>query len=206
MPRSVGFWNFIAKRYTASPIDNEAAYRHKIDETQSRLRPDMRLLEFGCGSGSTALIHAPHVAHIQAIDYSHKMIAIARHNAGEQGIDNVSFEVSSIEDWPAEDGSYDAILGLSILHLLVDRNAVAAKVHRLLKPGGLFFSSTVLVAETGGVAKYILPVGSALRLLPYVAVINASDLLQTLSGAGFEIEFQWQPQKQAVIFIVAKAV
>ena len=85
----------------------------------------MEVLEFGCGTGSTAIIHAPYVKQIRAIDFSAKMIAIARKKADAEKITNISFEQLSIDDLSVDDQSFDMILGLSILHLLEDKEAVS---------------------------------------------------------------------------------
>lgn len=205
MTTSPRFWNWMAKRYSRQPIADEKAYRHKLDVTQNLLRCDMKVLEFGCGTGSTALIHAPLVAHIDAIDFSDKMIAIAKEKAKTQGIGNVTFQTATIEGWKAEDHSYDAILGLSILHLLEDKEAVLAKVHRLLKPDGIFVSSTVCMAEVKGVWKWILPVGNSLGILPLVQTFSADDLMESMQKTGFSIESNWRPKPDSSAFIVARA-
>ena len=120
--RPTAFWNMIARHYANQPVADEAAYRHKLAVTAARLRPSDRLLEFGCGTGTTALIHAPRVARIDAIDFSRKMIAIAREKAERQGVSNVHFDVAAFEDWPIPDDEdrYDAVLGMSVLHLVAD--------------------------------------------------------------------------------------
>ena len=130
-------------------MDNPEAYQHKLDETAKYLSKEDRVLEFGCGTGTTALIHAPRVSHIDAIDFSSEMIAIAREKAEAQAIKNVRFEVSSFEDWPIPnpDGDYDAVLAMSILHLVSNLDETLSKVHRALKPDGLFFSSTVCIGR-----------------------------------------------------------
>jgi 2-polyprenyl-3-methyl-5-hydroxy-6-metoxy-1,4-benzoquinol methylase len=205
MTTSPRFWNWMAKRYSRQPIANEEAYRHKIDVTQNHLSSEMKVLEFGCGTGSTALIHAPLVGHIDAIDFSEKMIVIAKEKAKTQGIGNVTFRTATIEAWQAEDQSYDVILGLSILHLLEDKEAVLAKVHQLLKPGGIFVSSTVCMAEMKGVWKWILPLGNAIGILPLVRTFSADELMESMQKTGFTVESNWQPKPDSRAFIVAKA-
>jgi Cyclopropane fatty acid synthase and related methyltransferases len=74
MAESAAFWNNIADRYAADPIADEAAYQAKLAETRRHFRPDMELFEFGCGTGSTALVHAPYVRHIHAVDFSQRML------------------------------------------------------------------------------------------------------------------------------------
>jgi 2-polyprenyl-3-methyl-5-hydroxy-6-metoxy-1,4-benzoquinol methylase len=166
----------------------------------------MKVLEFGCGTGSTALTHATHVAHIDAIDFSEKMIAIAKEKAMNQGVGNVTFRTATIEGWQAEDHRYDAILGLSILHLLEDKEAVLRKVHQLLKPDGIFISSTVCMATNRGVWRWILPLGNALGVLPLVKTFSADELMESMQQTGFSIESHWRPHPDGSIFIVAKAV
>jgi 2-polyprenyl-3-methyl-5-hydroxy-6-metoxy-1,4-benzoquinol methylase len=205
MTTSPRFWNWMAKRYARQPIEDENAYQHKLEVTQGFLRPSMKVLEFGCGTGSTALIHAPHVAHIDAIDYSRKMIDIAREKAKTQGVENVTFEIATIEEWPAKDHSYDVILGLNILHLLEDKETVLSKVHQLLKPGGIFISSTACLSEIKGAMKWLISIGSALGVLPLVRTFSGDQLLESIRRHGFSIENEWSPQSGISIFIVAKA-
>ena len=199
------FWDRMAERYAQQPIADEAAYQRKLQITRDYLQPDMTVLEFGCGTGGTAILHAPYVGHITAIDFSAAMLAIARRRAAEAGVDNLSFEQADIASFAAPEGSYDVILGLSILHLLSDKDAVIAKVFRLLKPGGVFISSTTCVGDTMGAFKFIAPLGKALGLLPQLDVMTADDLLASLTGAGFSIEQQWQPGRGKAVFIVARA-
>ena len=86
----------------------------------------MEVLEFGCGTGSTAIVHAPNVKQIHAIDISSKMIEIAQAKADANNIKNVIFERSAIDEFGASDETFDAVLGLSILHLVENMEAVTA--------------------------------------------------------------------------------
>ena len=92
MSRSTKFWDRIAKRYSKQPIADEQAYQKKLAVTREYFRPEMQVLEFGCGTGSTAIAHAPYVKHIHASDISSKMIAIAKQKALAAGVENVTFE------------------------------------------------------------------------------------------------------------------
>ena len=134
MMHSSTFWDRMAERYSKSPVADEAAYQRKLQITREYLKPDTELLEFGCGTGSTAILHAPFVKHILALDVSEKMLEIAQEKTDANGIANITFEKSDIEDFSAPDQTFDAVLGMSILHLLEDRDAVIARVHDILKP------------------------------------------------------------------------
>lgn len=203
MSRSTKFWDRMAKGYARRPVADEASYRKKLEITRGYVKPDMAVLEFGCGTGSTAIAHAAYVNHIQAIDLSANMLEIARSKAADAGVSNVTFQQASIDAFEAPDESFDAILGLSILHLLADRNAAIAKVYRMLKPGGIFVSSTVCLGDSMKWLKPIAPtIGRLFGLV--IRVLTSADLLRSLTEAGFTIEQEWQPGPKRAVFIVAK--
>ena len=97
-----------------------------------------------------------------------------------------------------------AVLGLSILHLLDNPEAVIAKVWRMLKPGGVFVTSTACLGDTMAWFKYVVPVGMFLGLMPFVKIMTVQHLRDALTSAGFAIDHEWQPGKDPVVFIVAK--
>ena len=204
MSTNTKFWDKIAEKYSKQPIADEAAYQKKLHLTQKYFKPDMEVLEFGCGTGGTAIIHAPYVKHIRAIDISGNMIAIAKGKAEAENIENVTFEQLTIEELEAEDCIYDAVLGLSILHLLENKEQEIAKVSKMLLPGGIFVTSTTCMGDAYSWFKLIAPIGKALGFFPLVRVFTAQHLIDSLTDAGFEIDYQWQPSKDKAIFIVAK--
>ena len=204
MDQSTKFWDKIAERYSKQPIADEAAYQKKLQVTREYFQPDMEVLEFGCGTGSTAITHAPYVKHIHAIDISSKMIEIAQGKAEAQNVENVTFKQSNIDQFSVPDQPLDAVLGLSILHLLENKEAVIAKVHKMLKPGGIFVTSTACLGDTMKFFKIVAPIGKFLGLIPLVKVFTTKELEASLTDAGFEIDYQWQPDKGKAVFIVAK--
>ena len=204
MDQSAKFWDRIAKRYSKMPVSDEAAYQQKLQLTRAYFRPDMEVLEFGCGTGSTAIAHAPYVKHIRAIDFSSKMIEIARGKAAAGNVVNITFECATIDAINVPDGSLDAVLGLSILHLLDNKEGVIVRVHQMLKPGGVFVSSTACLGDSLKFFRFVAPIGKFLRLMPLFKVFTTSELLASLTGSGFEIVHQWQPGKNKGVFIVAK--
>jgi ubiquinone/menaquinone biosynthesis C-methylase UbiE len=204
MNREKAFWNKIADKYSRRAVSDEAAYQKKLDKTREYFQPDMEVLEIGCGTGSTAIAHAPFVRHIRASDLSPRMIEIARDKAKTAGIDNVTFEVSSVEGLDVPDGSIDVVMAHNILHLLEDRERAIADIHRMLKPGGVFVSSTACIGDMMLLLRLIIPVGRLLRLFPLVKVFSVADLKARLEGAGFEIDYEWQPKRNAAAFIVCR--
>lgn len=197
------FWDRIAEKYAQNPIADEKAYRAKLNLTRDHLTPEARILELGCGTGSTAILHSPYVAHIDAIDLSSEMIRIAKKKAEKAQITNIEFAQKDIADIPADNAQYDVILGLSILHLLRDYQAVLGKVHALLKPGGVFISNTACIADMG-FWRLLLPVMQMVGKAPYVQVFTSQRLIAAQEAAGLQIMHQWQPKKRAAVFMVAK--
>ena len=204
MDQSAKFWDKIAERYSKKPVADEAAYQKKLKITHEYFRPDMEVLEFGCGTGSTAIAHAPFVKHIQAIDISSKMIEIARVKSKTEKIENVTFTQSAMDEFRAADETLDGVLGLSILHLLENKEEVIAKVYRMLKSGGLFVTSTACLGDTMKFFKFIAPIGRFFGLIPLVKVFTRKELEDSLTHAGFKLDYQWQPGKGKAVFIVAK--
>lgn len=204
MNQSAKFWDKIAERYSKQSIADEESYKRKLKVTQEYFKPEMEILEFGCGTGSTAIIHAPYVKHIRAIDISSKMLDIARRKAEATKIQNITFEQATIEDLTAPDQSFDMVLGLSILHLLEDKKAVIAKVYRLLKPGGFFVTSTTCLGDSMAWFRLIAPIGKFLRVFPLVQVFTEKELASSLTDAGFKIDHRWRPARDKAVFIVAQ--
>ena len=203
MPKLSRFWEWHAKRYAKQKVADEASYQTKLKLTQEHLKPHMEVLEFGCGTGTTALIHAPFVSRIRAIDGSHNMVNIAKAKAEKNNIGNVTFEQATIEDLEIADETYDVVMGHSILHLLEDKEAVVGNVFRLLKPGGLFISSTTCLGSGNFVLKGVLALGQFIGLLPLVKFFGVDELVKCLTDAGFSIDYQWQPGKGKAVFIIA---
>lgn len=201
MAQASAFWDRIAPRYARSPVADQAAYEHKLKVTRQYFNPDSEVLEFGCGTGSTAIGHAPFVSHILATDISEKMLEIARDKAVD--INNLSFEQATIDEIPGE-ARFDAVLGMSILHLVDDLPGTLSHVHRLLKPGGIFASSTLCMNDAYGWFRFVGPVGRALGLLPQVKMFGKRDFLERVEAAGFEVEYRFQPTRKKPIFLVAR--
>ena len=198
------FWDKTARRYAKSPVRDMDTYQKKLSLTQGYFRPDWRVLEFGCGTGSTALAHAPCVKEILATDISPRMLDIASQKSQEAGVDNVRFQQGTLESLELEPESFDAVLGLNILHLLEDAEAAVARVYEVLRPGGIFVSSTALVAEISILWRALIPAMQMVGLAPFVNRFSRPTLVSMLINAGFSIEYEWQPDKTSVFLIARK--
>ena len=208
MSESDKFWDRKAEAYAKSSISDEETYQRKLSETQSYFAPDMRVLEFGCGTGATAVHHAPHVLHIDAIDISENMLEIGRGRASDSKIENITFTRATLSEFHADTASLDAVLGFNVIHLLPDRQAVLNEIGRILKPGGIFVSSTGCLGNSYlRFIRLIVPLGKILGIMPDVFVLTESELATEVSSAGFAIERQWHHgTKDIGVFIVARKI
>ncbi len=205
MTEDARFWDRIADKYSKQPISNEEVYQRKLAMTQERLSTDMRVFEYGCGTGGTALIHAPRVAHVHAIDVSPNMIDIAKKKQAEAGVDNVTFEVSGIDAFQAADASCDAVLALSVLHLVEDPARIIAKSSAMLRPGGVFISSTFAAEDQARWLKFVAPIGKAIgKFPPVLKSFGLNDLKRWHAQAGLEIEEEWRTGRMNADFLIAR--
>lgn len=196
------FWDRIAKRYAKKPVPDQGVYETKLAKTNGYLKPSDHVLEIGCGTGTTAIHHAPYVAQIRATDISENMIAIAKEKAGDAEISNIDFAVASMDDLKEQHEVVDVILAHSILHLLPDVEQVLGSLYDRLKPGGLLISTTACIRDFFPVFGYIAPVGRALGVLPHVNVFGLSEFEQWVDAAGFSVKERWQPNPKNGIYMV----
>jgi len=198
------FWNKIAPKYAARPVDDQSAYEQKLELTRKLFKADFVVAEFGCGTGTTALRHAEHVKHVWATDGSEKMIDIAWEKAQSQGIENAIFEVADIDDYQPERGQFDVVMMHSLLHLLKDRRAAIEKARCMLKPGGYFVTNTVCIS---GVSRLMWPVIGLMRFLgqaPMVKFFSGKALREEIEAAEFQITEYWRPNDGMAVFIIAQ--
>jgi ubiquinone/menaquinone biosynthesis C-methylase UbiE len=188
MKDSKEFWDKTAEKYIKSPLKDEATYQKKLAITREFLRSDSKVLEFGCGSGATAIFHAPHVKHVIATDISDKMIEAAKRKAVEAGVKNIAFEQGTLDSLNFQNESFDAVLGLNVLHLLADVDGAITRVNQILRKDGVFVSSTSLIAEINFAFRWLISGMQLIGLAPYVSRITKCDLISKLMTSGFAIE------------------
>lgn len=198
------FWDSIAPKYAQKRIGDPAAYEAKLSRVSALLHTTDRVLEIGCGTGSTALRLAPGVAHITATDVSRGMIEIAQSKLGPDAPVNVTFQQADAAD--LVDGyPFDAICAFSLLHLIEDVPSVLDRVRKQLKPDGLFISKTECLKNRSVMIRALVPVLTAMGIAPRVTFLSTDDLHRLLRTAGFEIEqTAYLGAKSTNPFIVAR--
>ncbi len=193
MTPAASFWDKAAPKYALSPIADPAAYEYTLGRTRNYLQPGDHVLELGCGTGSTALLLAPHVKQITAMDLSPGMLTIARSKTDEAGVTNLTFVES---DTVPATGRYDVVMGFSLFHLVPDMEARFAAINALLPEGGYFISKTACLKDAGDgltgrlktlMIRLAIPVMQLFGKAPYVRRFSARELEAAVTGAGFEI-------------------
>ncbi len=204
MTHAIRFWDAIAPKYAANPVKDPGAYELTLDRTRSYLRSTDRVLEVGCGTGTTGLKLAPSVAHITATDFSPGMIDIARSKAKAAGTENVTFDVAAAgAPGPAE--TYDAVIGFNLLHLVRDLPGTIAALSTQLRPGGYLITKSACLGGMYGPLVLMIYGMRALGRAPYVNVFSPRKLEAEIAAQGFEIlETGDYPARPPNHFIVAR--
>ncbi|CAN7445303.1 methyltransferase domain-containing protein [Bosea sp. LjRoot90] len=201
------FWDRSSRNYAKSRISDQAGYERTLERTRALLKPDDRVLELGCGTGTTALRLASEVESYLATDLSTAMIAIANEKHAADAVPALAFRAETAEALASEAAKFDAVLGFSYLHLVRDLGGTLRSIHALLAPGGLFISKTPCLGNMNPFIRLALPVMRAIGKAPYVSIFRARELSELIAAAGFEIlntEGHASRGKDSRPFIVAR--
>lgn len=183
------FWDKIAPKYAKDAIADLSAYEQTRDRMRDILQPHHRVLELGCGTGSTALELADQVDRYHGTDVSPGMIAIAQGKQSNETPAHLSFSARAAGDLPK--GPHDVVIALNLFHLLPNLETVLETVWDTLQPGGLLITKTPLLG--GGkwymrlMMRLMIPVMRAFRKAPYVRFLSSDELHAKLRTAGFDV-------------------
>lgn len=182
------FWDRAARKYARSKIADPGGYERSVERTRTLLNPGDRVLELGCGTGTTALRLADAVQGYLATDVSPEMIMIATEKHASSTITGLTFRAETAESMSHMGAQFTAVLGFNYLHLVRDLPDTLGRIHDMLEPDGVFISKTPCIGEMNWLIPHaLLPAMRAIGKAPYVATLRRADLCARIEAAGFEI-------------------
>lgn len=157
----------------------------------AELRPGEIVLDLGSGGGIDVLLSARRVApggKAYGLDMTDDMLALARENQRKAGVENVEFLKGEIENIPLPPESVDVVISNCVINLSADKDRVLREAFRVLRPGGRFAVSDVVVRGP-------VPADIRTRVELWVGCVagamDESDYRAKLAAAGFsEIEIE----------------
>jgi SAM-dependent methyltransferase len=152
----------------------------------AQLQPGEIVLDLGSGGGIDVLLSAKRVSpggKAYGLDMTDQMLALARENQKKAGLQNVEFLKGQIENIPLPENGVDVVISNCVINLSADKDRVLAEAYRVLRPGGRFAVSDVVVR--GDVPPEIrrnieLWVGCV------AGALKDSEYMSKLTAAGFE--------------------
>jgi arsenite methyltransferase len=151
----------------------------------AELQPGEIVLDLGSGGGIDVLLSAKRVGpsgKVYGVDMTDEMLALARENQRKAGVQNVEFLKGTIENIPLPENSVDVIISNCVINLSGDKDRVLRQTFRVLKPGGRFAVSDVVVR---GEVPADIRKSMELWVGCMAGALQESEYLQKLQAAGF---------------------
>jgi arsenite methyltransferase len=151
----------------------------------AEIKPGMTVLDLGSGAGFDAFLAWHRVGptgKVIGVDMTDDMLALARENAVKRNATNVEFRKGLIEELPVESGTVDYVISNCVINLSPDKPAVFREVARVLKPGGHFAVSDIVLlkqlpeALVRDISAYVGCIAGASLLTEYLSAVLAAGL------------------------------
>jgi ubiquinone/menaquinone biosynthesis C-methylase UbiE len=152
----------------------------------AELKPGETVLDLGSGGGIDVLLSARRVGPTGTalgLDMTDQMLALAEENKRQSGLTNVHFLKGEIENIPLPDNSVDVIISNCVINLSGDKDRVLREAFRVLKPGGRFAVSDVVVR---GEVPQSIRTSMELWVGCVAGALSDQDYPAKLAAAGFE--------------------
>lgn len=180
------FWDERSKIFDTQVMQiYDRAYDKTIQRALRFLEPEDVILDLGCGTGRTTIPISKKVKKVYAIDTSKDMLEKGVKKAAAENCENITFAHTDLMHAKLKPGSLDAVLVFNVLLYFKNQDEVLKKIHKLLKPGGMFISATDCLGRNlskDAVSKFIR---SKTGKMPYVAFQTPVGLMKKVEKNGF---------------------
>lgn len=164
------------------------------------LKEGETVLDLGSGAGFDCFLAANKVGRngkVIGVDMTPEMVEKARYNAKHGNYENVEFRLGEIENIPAADNSVDVVISNCVINLAPDKKRVFQETYRVLKPGGRFMISDIVLARDlpapvkESVEAYAGCVAGAVKKDEYLRAIGQAGFreVQTVDEATVPVEY-----------------
>jgi arsenite methyltransferase len=153
----------------------------------AELKPGEIVLDLGSGGGIDVLLSAERVGpsgKAYGLDMTEDMLTLAQENQRKAGVENVEFLKGEIENIPLPDNSVDVIISNCVINLSADKDKVLREALRVLKPGGRFAVSDVVVR---GEVPAEVRKSMELWVGCIAGALEEMDYVKKLAAAGFDV-------------------
>lgn len=202
--KSERFWDSVSKRFRDSNrMMNSPALRTVRQNAGKYFTSTDKILDIGCGPGDITLEMARKTQEVYATDISEGMIGVAKQKAIIENISNIHFIQTDLFDMEFQSGSFDVITAFNMLQYVNVKQKLYDKIYELLKPQGLFISSTVCFRERRSALRFTMAGLTALKIVPEILFYKKSELESKIQESGFTINYASDISKLPERFIIA---
>ncbi|MBX5491172.1 MAG: arsenite methyltransferase [Chloroflexi bacterium] len=185
-PDALAIAGYSAAEIAVAPAAAHASLGCGNPTALTDLRPGEVVLDLGSGAGLDVLLSARRVGptgFVYGLDMTPEMLALAERHRREQGATNVQFLQGYMEEIPLPDAAVDVVISNCVLNLAADKARVLREAYRVLRPGGRFAVSDIVVRGT-------LPEPVRASLAAWAGCVAGAltedEYVRLLTAAGFE--------------------
>lgn len=197
------FWDRSASSYDKEEENDKKTYKLIIEKTKRFLKSTDSVLDLGCGTGLVSNKISKVVKNIDAIDFSSKMVEIAKDKALKLNYKNINYIHTTVFNSQLKTSSYDVILCFYTFHLLENAQETLNRIKKLLKPNGILISATPCMGESP-VQASLFSLLNKMGLVPKFEQFKRFDLENLISKNFDIIESECLSKTSNQYYIVAK--
>jgi arsenite methyltransferase len=184
-----GTYTIMADNYTNLPgytPDADLGLGCGLPTQFAQIRKGDTVLDLGSGAGNDCFVARAETGlegKVIGVDFTPQMIRRARENAEKLGYNNVEFRQGDIDDLPLSDQTVDVVVSNCVLNLVPDKEQVFAEISRVLRPGGHFSISDIVLS---GELPEALSEAAEMYAGCVSGAIQMDEYLGLIKEAGFE--------------------